>query len=147
MKSFDTDDFLDGFIEFDRSSPPAPSIPFVTLQRKGLISLNRAAFQALGSPKAVTLLYHPERRVVALRPANPTSPRAYPVRLQNSGGTYLVAGAAFAQAHRIPTDVARRYSVTMVGDALTFDLTEDAPVVTGPRAKDRRDGEPADPAA
>ncbi len=140
-------ELLEGFLEFDRSAAPTPSVPFITLQRKGLMSLNRAAFQALGSPTAVTLLYHPERRVIGLRPADPSSPRAYPVRIQGSGSTYIVAGAAFTQFHGIPTNVARRYSAKLVGDVLTLDLTQDAPDVTGPRAKERRDGEPIHPAA
>lgn len=130
---------LEDFMEFDRRSAPIATTPFITLQKKGLMSLNRAAYDALGSVDAVTLLYHPGRRIVAIRPAQSDNPRAYPVRRQGSrqegGGNYLIAGTAFTTFHKIPTDLARRYSVKKVKDALTFDLNEDAPVVTGPRTK------------
>lgn len=130
---------LEGFLEFDRRSAPIATTPFITLQKKGLMSLNSAAFDALGSAEAVTLLYHPERRIVGLRPAQTDNPRAYPVRRQGArkegGGNYLIAGTAFTTFHKIPNDVARRYGVKKINDTLTFDLNEDAPVVTGPRTK------------
>jgi hypothetical protein len=138
------DSILEGFLEFDRRSAPTPKEPFVTLQKKGLMSLNRAAFDALGQPASVTLLYNPERRVIALRPTDPGNPRAYPVRRQggreSGGGNYLVAGTAFTTFHRIATDVARRYTARLTDNVLFFDLNEDAPIVTGPRAKEGLSG-------
>ena len=132
---------LAGFEEFDRSAAPAPSTPFVTIQRKGLLSLNRGAYEALGRPAAVTLLYHREQRIVGLRPAEPTNPRAYPLRRQGgkAGGSqsYLVAATAFTLHHGIDTSVARRYGVEIRGTVLLIDLKQDAPDVTGPRAKER----------
>ena len=143
---------LAGFEEFDRSAAPAPTTPFVTIQRKGLLSLNRGAYEAIGRPEAVTLLYHREQRVVGLRPAEPGNPRAYPVRRQGGkeGGaqSHLVAGTAFTRHHDIDTSVARRYGVELRGGVLLIDLKQDAPEVTGPRAKERahRDKRPAVPA-
>jgi hypothetical protein len=132
---------LDGFEVFDRSSAPAPVIPFVTLQRRGLISLNRGAYEALGAPAAVELLYNRDRRTIAIRPADPTSPRAYALRQQGGEGgskTYLIAGAAFTAHYQIDTSVARRYRVEHHGEVLLVDLNqEDAVRVTSPRAKDR----------
>ena len=132
---------LDGFEVFDRSSPPGPAIPFVTVQRRGLISLNRGAYEALGAPKAVELLYNRERRVIAIRPADPTSPRAYTLRQQGGEGgskTYLIAGTAFTQHYQIDTSQARRYGVEHHGETLLVDLDQEgATTVTSPRAKDR----------
>ncbi len=127
---------MEGFEEFDRRAAPPPVAPFVTLQRRGLISLNKTAYLAMGSPEAVTLLYNPEKRLIALRPADVKSPRAYPVRPQSSGGTYLVAGSAFTQHHGIDTQVARRYGASVNGNIVVVDLNQDAPEVTGPRARE-----------
>lgn len=134
------DVILKGFQEFDRRAAPVNATPLVTLQKRGLMSLNRTAFELIGQPTAVTLLYHPERRLIGLRSTDPNNPRAYPMRRQggreSSGGSFLVAGTAFTVHHQIPTDVARRYVAKLVGDVLMIDLNDDAPVVTGPRAKD-----------
>ncbi|MDP9355546.1 MAG: hypothetical protein M3Q71_16385 [Chloroflexota bacterium] len=135
------DDVVDDFEVFDRGSAPKPTHPFVTVQRRGLLSLNRAAHDLLGAPAAVQLLYSRSRNVIGFRAGDPGDPRSYPVRAQGErGGTYLVAGAAFTQHYGIPTTEARRYQARMTGDVLTIDLNEDAPVVTGPRSKDRTEG-------
>lgn len=126
---------LSGFEEFDRRAAPVSATPMVTLQRKGLFSLNRAAFEALGEAQTVTLLYNRERRIIGIRPTEPSSPRAYPVRRVGQGHTYIIAGTAFTSYYQIPTDTARRYVAAMLGDMLTIDLTQDAPVVTGVRAR------------
>ena len=135
---------LDDFEVFDRSSTPGPSIPFVTIQRRGLISLNRGAYDTLGAPAAVELLFNRQRRVIAIRPADPTSPRSYALRQQGGEGgskTYLIAGTAFATHYGIDTSVARRYGVKHHGETLLVDLEqEDAVTVSSPRAKDKRPG-------
>ncbi len=131
---------LDGFEEFDRSAAPAPVNPFVTIQKRGLLSLNRGAYEALSAPQAVTLMFNRERRVIALRPSDPGSPRSYPVRIQGGQGggkTYLVAATAFAGHYGLDVSVSRRYAVTVRDGVLFIDLTQDAPEVTGARSKDR----------
>ncbi len=134
-------DAADDFEVFDRGSAPKPTHPFVTVQRRGLLSLNQAARDLLGAPTAVQLLYSRARNVIGIRAGDPGDPRSYPLRAQGERGrTYLVAGAAFTQHYGIPTTEARRYQARMAGDMLTIDLNEDAPVVTGPRAKDRTEG-------
>ena len=48
---------MPNFVEFDRdNSHVVPDEPMFTLQRRGLISMNQAAFKALGEPVAVALL-------------------------------------------------------------------------------------------
>jgi hypothetical protein len=133
MDGFD----LTGFEEFDRRGVPVGAKPFVTVQKKGTLSLNRAAFEALGSPKMVVLLYNPERKIIALRPSDEDNPRAYPVRrLGERGNTYIVAGTAFTAHYEIPTEPARRFQATKAdGNILLIDLTSDSTVVTGPRGR------------
>ena len=131
-------DAADGFEIFARGSAPKPTHPFVTVQRRGLLSFNRAAYDALGAPKAVMLLYNRAQRIIGFRASDPGDPRSYPVRQQGTNGsTFLVAGAAFTSHYDIKTQEARRYQATLKGDMLTIDLNDDAPIVSGPRSKDR----------
>ena len=133
---------LDGFDVFDRSSAPSPSVPTLTIQRRGMLSLNRGSYEALGKPAAVELLFNRERRAIAIRPADPATPRAYAVRAQGAAGgsssTYLVPGRSFTTHYGIDTTVARRYGVERRGEMLLVDLEQEGAVtVTSPRAKDR----------
>ncbi len=70
---------LSGFEEFDRKGVPVGTAPMVTIQKRGSFSLNRAAYDALGKPEQLVLLFNPERQVIALRPVGKENPRAYPV--------------------------------------------------------------------
>ncbi len=54
-------------------SHTVPDEPMFTLQSRGLISLNEAAFKALGEPVAVALLYDVNKGIIGLRKV----PRAY----------------------------------------------------------------------
>lgn len=40
------------------------------------MSLSTAAYEELGTPAAIELLYHPQRRIVAVRAADPGSANA-----------------------------------------------------------------------
>lgn len=69
-----------GFEVFDKRMTPMAKAPSVTIQKRGVISLNKAAHQLIDSAQTVELLFDPDRRVVALRPADDSSPHAYAVR-------------------------------------------------------------------
>lgn len=132
---------MPNFEVFTRRSSPIRKEPLVTIQRKGMFSLNLAAYEALGSPEAVELLYDPDERIVGLRSVNPEAAHAYPVRTMGNGNTRLIAGTAFTHFHGIDTGVARRYSATMYGDVLGIDLKQEGLEVMGPgRPKSREEG-------
>ncbi len=69
--------------------------PRLAIQKGGAISLNRAAFEQLGEPGFVVLLYNRERRAIALRRSTSDVPYRYPVRKQKESPSYLVSGKAF----------------------------------------------------
>jgi len=102
---------------------------------RGLISLNRAAYQALGEPESIELLYNPSKRIIGIRPGDPKTPHSYPLRQQNRGGTYLIAGKAFTTHYEIDTKVARRYGVEAKVNTLLVDLKQRATEVVGARAQ------------
>jgi hypothetical protein len=105
------------FIEFPREQARGSREgPRFTLQARGLLSLNHAAFVALGEPEAVALLYDPEEHIVALRKVSRTYKNAYQVRKQRQAQTYVVGAQAFTVSHGIPTPRARRYAGVDYGD-------------------------------
>lgn len=99
--------------------------PFVTLQKKGAISLNRAAFEALGNPEAVELLYDGDAHLMALRHIDSSVEHAYKVRAPVANhGTWLVAGGAFASYYEIDISATVRRAARKDGDLLIVDLND-----------------------
>lgn len=124
------------FEVFNRRAAPVTTQPLVTIQKRGTMSFNRAAFEALGEPEAVELLFDRQERIVGFRPVGGDVPHAYRPRKQGRTYNYLVAGQAFTQHYGIETDTARRYPAAMLDGVLIVDLKADSVVATGPRAKD-----------
>lgn len=126
------------FEVFDKRRASSAPSPFVSIQRRGPLSLNRAAHEAMGEPKAAELLYDRENRKIGIKPVDPTNPRGFPVRAQGrNGSTFIIAGQSFTKYYGIDTTVARRYAAVKEDDMLVVDLTADSVDATGPRAKKR----------
>jgi hypothetical protein len=121
---------MPNFVEFDRQdSHTAPDDPMFTLQRRGMISLNLAAFKALGEPATVALLYDAQEGIVALRKVPRTYHNGYHVRKQANARSYLVGAQGFTAYHKIRTDVPTRYVGHKNDDqVLGFVLTEGTPL-------------------
>jgi hypothetical protein len=120
---------MPNFETFQKRSITVSTEPRVTLQRKGPISLNKAAYQALGEPPAIELLFDREAKIVGLRGASSRKANAYSVRVVGKS-TYLVAGSAFTKYYGIRVDESRRFPARMYGDVLGFDLHEGKPVTS-----------------
>lgn len=106
-------------IEFDRRSARSgeESGLRVRLDSKGEFILNRGAFEALGQPEKVVLLYDPYREVIGFRPAA-DSPKAYRVRPQGKGGALRITGQAFCRKWGIILGCTHRYRGELVGGDL-----------------------------
>ena len=104
------------------------------------MTINRSAYEMLGSPEAVELLYSKKHRAIGLRQVSKKEPYAFPTRAQGRKGhnpsNYLVAVQAFTKHYNIDTSVAMRYPVEMQDDILTISLDRGT-VATGPRAKSK----------
>jgi hypothetical protein len=112
------------FEVFEKRTTP-PSRPFVTIQKRGLISISRGAHELIGAPESVQLLFDPHRRVMGLRAAEPWMDNAYQVRgLKKSNGTRIVAGTAFTRYYDIDTERSRRWLAFLDGDVLCIDLSQ-----------------------
>lgn len=127
-----------GFEVYQKGSAPLPTVPTVTVQKRGLISLNRAAHGLIGDAEAVELLWDPERRVIGLRPATLANQNAYPVRVQNVGsnkGPMLVAANLFTQYIGLDTTVAKRWTPSVEDGILVIDLATPGVVATSNRSR------------
>lgn len=134
---------MDDFERFDQRHIAIAGSPFVTIQRGGrVMTINRAAYEMLGSPEAVELLYSKKNRAIGLRRVSKKEPYAFPTRAQGRKGrnpsNYLVAVQAFTKHYNIDASVAMRYPVEMQDDILTISLDKGM-VATGPRAKSKDD--------
>jgi hypothetical protein len=128
------------FKEFDKRAATASKSPFVTHQRRGPFSMNRAAFELMGEPEAVTLLYDEEEQLIGFKPADSSNPRSFPVRPQGkNAATLMIAGQSFSKHFGLDTSIARRYSVEMRDGVLVLDLKSDSVDATGPRLKTETD--------
>lgn len=113
-----------------------PGEPFLTIQRKGVFSLNRTAYELMGSPEAVELLYDPEAKLIGLRKIDPDVQHAYAVRsLGGRGGdsTFLISGTAFANYYGIDTSITTRRVPRLQDDVLIVDLNDPGTRVTSNR--------------
>jgi hypothetical protein len=123
------------FETFTKRLVPLGKRPFVTIQKRGTISMNKAAYVALGSPQTVELLFDSDERMVGLRPVEFMTEHAYPVRgVGQEPTSYLIAGRAFTKHYEIDTTVSRRWPAELVDDVLSVDLKTDGTVVTSNRA-------------
>lgn len=121
------------FETFKRQRVPLSHTPEVTIQRKGIISINRPAYEALGEPEAVELLYDRERRLVGLRKVDVGVPYGYQLRSLGRGSTWLVSGMAFANYYGIDTRTSLRRQARIDDGMVVIDLNEPGIDVSGNR--------------
>lgn len=136
------------FETFTRRMIPLVKKPSITIQKRGTMSFNKAAYVALGSPEAVELLYDKELKIVGIRAIDPIVDHAYPMRPQanKDDGPYIVSGAAFTKYYGIDTEEARRWNAELEDGILCIDLRQPGQVVTSNRSgSGRLNGEGAAP--
>jgi hypothetical protein len=126
---------MEGFEVFEKYHSRSVKELYVTIQKRGTISLNRASYRAMGSPKYAELLFNRSKRLIGIRPANTASGRTVPVRRQGHSESYLIAGLTFTKEYDIDSSVARRFVATLDGNMLVIDLNSPSTDATGPRAR------------
>ena len=128
------------FEVYDRKSKPVAKEPLVTFQARGSFGINEAAWEALGCPSEVEILYDPEERIVGFRQAEEASPHGYPVHKQTNGRTYHFGGVGFTKYYGIETGRSRRFAMRDFDGVYGIDLKEE-PVSTR-KAKEGKNGRP-----
>lgn len=112
---------------------PLVKTPYVTIQKRGVFSFNKASQAALGMPDAVELLYDPSERIIGVRPVEPAVEHAYPLRPNAREAGFMVSGTAFVKYYGISCDVSRRFQAYMEEGILCIDLKQEGTEVTSNR--------------
>ena len=128
---------MHNFESFSKNQAQRHTDPQITVLQRGTLSLNRSAYLALGSPKAVELLYDSGDRVVGLRPTDVHAPNAAVVRQPSRGekGPFLVTAMAFARFYGIDTTQSLRREAVLEDGILCMGLDDAATPVTSNRAR------------
>ena len=71
--------------------------PRVTLNNRGVMLLNRTAYEALGMPAAVKLLYDEDRRCIGLKPHDVRHTNAFPVRQKDKWHNRVIQITSFCR--------------------------------------------------
>ena len=137
------------FEVFDKRMTPLAKAPSVTIQKRGVISLNKAAHDLIDNAETVELLYDRDRSVIALCASDDSSPHAYAVRngSKRGPGQAIVSATAFTAHYGIDATATRRWKPFMEDGMLCVDLTEEGTVITGNRAKTMALADPAEASA
>lgn len=127
------------FEVFDKRNTSLRRAPSVSIQKRGVISINRAAYTLMGNPECVELLYDRDNAVVGIRAVDDDVPHGYALRGAGRSadtGPVMVAGSAFTAFYDIDTSVSRRYPARVDDDILCIAL-KDGTEVIGNRARRR----------
>ncbi len=114
----------EGFELFTRRATPIVKDHYIAIHKRGTISLNRSAVEALKEPQAVQLLFNRTKRIIAFRPTDPKSESAYPLRRQQNSNSWIIAGQAFLKFYDIDHSITRRYTGELHDDMLRIDLSQ-----------------------
>lgn len=126
------------FKVFEKGSAPTPTVPTVTIQKRGLFSLNDAAYKMINEPEYIAFLYDADEQLIALKPTTATDLNGYPARRQTppgksgkSTGPVLIAGSMFTRFIDMDTSQARRWTPELRDGMLLIDRkTEGALVIS-----------------
>lgn len=132
------------FEVFDKRLTPLAKAPIITIQMRGIFSMNRAAYALIESPTHVELLYDKDERVIGIRAVGDDVPHGYEVRAQTKdkvSGPVIVAGTAFTQYYKIDTNVSRRWTPTVENGILRIDLKEPGVEIKGNRTAHASNGD------
>jgi hypothetical protein len=131
------------FDRFIRDQVALKRDPWVTIQKRGTISLNRSAYEMVGSPDAVELLYDAENQIVGMRVGDPRDRDAMRVRSPTGKdtGPFVISAMAYLRFYQIAVDVSRRWPAYLEDDVLCVDLRTPSVSVTSNRARQASDSE------
>lgn len=77
----------------------------VTLNRRGMLLLNRTAYDALGRPDAAKLLFDRRRKIIGVRAAEPNDLRPFTFKTYRNGSHRELQIHAFCVAYEsVPTE-------------------------------------------
>jgi len=86
----------------------------VSLSKDGNFRLNKKAFEALGSPAALKLMFEERTSTIGFAPTSPDMPNAYPTTYKERGAGTRFSCREFLKTNKIPYDVAVTFPTARV---------------------------------
>ncbi len=125
------------FERFEKRARPVTKEATVTLQRSGAISFNRVAWEAMGKPEAVELLFDPDTRRVGMQATDESAQYAYTLHggAKRQQNTYLISGKAFTQYYEIDVSRSIRRIASIDDGMLVISLDDPGIEVTSNRGR------------
>ena len=123
------------FTEFEgRPNGAARGEIRVTINNKKCFVLNPKAVETLGHPSAVKLFFDEARKIVGLKPADPTHKNSFPLKGFKTARHKVITAGAFCTHFGINVDRTVLFeNIGMEDDMLTLDLTKTVNVSRGSR--------------
>lgn len=107
---------------FDRSKSVYGRSPNVTIQARGIFSINQAAYRRMGEPRYVYLMYDPDQRLIGIQ-GTTDDQGGHKVRVADqAGAAAVISGTAFTKYYDIDTTESLRWEPRFDGDVLIVDL-------------------------
>lgn len=104
----------------------------VTLSIRRIFALNQLAFDEIGKPEFVELLFDRKARLIGLKPSKKNVKHAYPIRKQGKNRSYIIAGKAFCTYYGITVSHSVWFTdVTMQEGVMVLDLNKTTKVTQG----------------
>ena len=94
----------------------------VTLGYGRTFYLNDAAYQALGCPEAVELMYDPPRAMIGMRGVDPRRRNAFPVKAHSTGRYKRISAAPFCAQFRIRVNGTVLFDAAEIGPGGVLEL-------------------------
>lgn len=118
---------------FDKRMTPLAKAPSVTIQKRGVISLDKVAHDMMDNTETVELPYDRDRSIMALPAATNSSSHAYALRNGSKRGPELamVLATAFTQYYGIDHSHTRRWKPFVEDGMLCVDLLQVGTMITG----------------
>ncbi len=111
------------FEEFTlRAVPASRKTPRVAIQSRGNISMNLAAFQQLGEPQAVILMFDKDSRAVGMRSVPIETKHAFPIRRQPNSKSFVIGAASFCNHYGIVFDGTTVFIPQFEDNILVFEV-------------------------
>jgi hypothetical protein len=131
------------FERFEKRARPVTKEATVTLQRSGAVSFNRAAWEAMGEPEAVELLFDADTRRVGIQATDESAQYAYSLHggAKRQKNSYLISGKAFVQYYDIDISRSIRRIATVEDGMLIIALDDPGIEVTSNRRRNRSSGD------
>lgn len=94
----------------------------VSLNARGVFTLNQLAFDELGNPEAVELLFDRAEKLVGLKAVDKNLKHAIKVRKQGKNKSYLIGAKAFCKYYKIDVSKTVRFEdITMENGVMVLD--------------------------